>query len=67
MRDAGLYLVYMGLESGNEEGLKTLHKQVTVEQNLRAVQLLKQVGLLFGIRLHALRPRQHSRLRPRQP
>jgi radical SAM superfamily enzyme YgiQ (UPF0313 family) len=47
LRDAGLYLVYMGLESGNEEGLKTLHKQVTVEQNLRAVQLLKQVGLLF--------------------
>jgi anaerobic magnesium-protoporphyrin IX monomethyl ester cyclase len=47
MRDAGLYLVYMGLESGNEEGLKTLHKQVTVEQNLRAVEILKQVGLLF--------------------
>jgi anaerobic magnesium-protoporphyrin IX monomethyl ester cyclase len=47
MRDAGLYLVYMGLESGNEEGLKVLHKQVTVEQNLRAVQILKQVGLLF--------------------
>jgi anaerobic magnesium-protoporphyrin IX monomethyl ester cyclase len=47
LRNAGLYLVYMGLESGNEEGLKTLHKQVTVEQNLRAVQLLKQVGLLF--------------------
>jgi anaerobic magnesium-protoporphyrin IX monomethyl ester cyclase len=47
MRDAGLYLVYMGLESGNEEGLKTLHKQVTVEQNLRAVALLKQADLLF--------------------
>ncbi|ABF41337.1 Fe-S protein, radical SAM family [Candidatus Koribacter versatilis Ellin345] len=47
MRDAGLYLVYMGLESGNEEGLKTLHKQVSVEQNIRAVEMLKQVGLLF--------------------
>jgi len=47
MRDAGLYLVYMGLESGNEEGLKTLHKQITVEQNLRAVKILKEVGLLF--------------------
>jgi anaerobic magnesium-protoporphyrin IX monomethyl ester cyclase len=47
MRDAGLYLVYMGLESGNEQGLRTLHKQVSVEQNLRAVELLKQVGLLF--------------------
>jgi hypothetical protein len=37
----------MGLESGNEQGLRTLHKQVSVEQNLRAVELLKQVGLLF--------------------
>jgi anaerobic magnesium-protoporphyrin IX monomethyl ester cyclase len=47
MRDAGLYLVYMGLESGNEEGLKTLHKQITVEQNLRAVEILKNIGLVF--------------------
>lgn len=47
MKEAGLYLVYMGLESGNEEGLRTLHKQVTVEQNLRAVRLLKEAGLLF--------------------
>lgn len=47
MRDAGLYLVYMGLESGSEEGLKTLHKQITVEQNLRAVRMLKELGLMF--------------------
>jgi anaerobic magnesium-protoporphyrin IX monomethyl ester cyclase len=47
MRDAGLYLVYMGLESGSEQGLKTLHKQITVEQNIRAVEILKQVGLMF--------------------
>ena len=47
MREAGLYLVYMGLESGNEEGLKVLHKQITVVQNLRAVEILKSIGLLF--------------------
>ena len=47
MREAGLYMVYMGLESGTEEGLKTLHKQITVEQNLRAVEILKQIGALF--------------------
>jgi anaerobic magnesium-protoporphyrin IX monomethyl ester cyclase len=41
MRRAGLYMVYMGLESGTEEGLKTLHKQITVEQNIRAVEILK--------------------------
>jgi radical SAM superfamily enzyme YgiQ (UPF0313 family) len=47
LKNAGLYLVYMGLESGNDEGLKILHKQITVEQNLRAVQILKEVGLTF--------------------
>ncbi|MBV8708541.1 MAG: B12-binding domain-containing radical SAM protein [Acidobacteriaceae bacterium] len=47
MRDAGLYLVYMGLESGTEEGLKTLHKQITVEQNIAAVDALKKLGILF--------------------
>lgn len=47
MRDAGLYLVYMGLESGSEEGLKTLHKQMTVEQNLRAVDTLKGIDLMW--------------------
>jgi hypothetical protein len=47
MRDAGLYLVYMGLESGSEEGLETLHKQITVAQNLQAVDVLKGLGLMF--------------------
>jgi anaerobic magnesium-protoporphyrin IX monomethyl ester cyclase len=47
MKEAGLYLVYMGLESGSEEGLKTLHKQMTVEQNIRAVETLKSIGLMW--------------------
>jgi anaerobic magnesium-protoporphyrin IX monomethyl ester cyclase len=47
MRDAGLYLVYMGLESGSEEGLETLHKQITVAQNIKAVETLKSIGLMF--------------------
>lgn len=47
MREAGLYLVYMGLESGSEEGLEVLNKGITVEQNLRAVALLKSIGLMF--------------------
>lgn len=47
MRDAGLYLVYMGLESGSEQGLETLHKQITVEQNIRAVNVLKSIDLMW--------------------
>lgn len=47
MRDAGLYLVYMGLESGDEDGLVTLNKEITVEQNLAAVRMLKDLGIRF--------------------
>jgi radical SAM superfamily enzyme YgiQ (UPF0313 family) len=47
MRDAGLFMVYMGLESGSEEGLTTLHKQITVDENLRAVATLKELGIMF--------------------
>ncbi|MBA3811757.1 MAG: B12-binding domain-containing radical SAM protein [Caulobacteraceae bacterium] len=56
MRDAGLYLVYMGLESGTEEGLITLHKQITVEQNLRAVRTLKEIGVRFEFGFMLLDP-----------
>lgn len=46
LRDAGLYLVYMGLESGSEEGLDVLNKGLSVEQNLNAVRTLKSIGLM---------------------
>jgi radical SAM superfamily enzyme YgiQ (UPF0313 family) len=48
MQRAGLYLVYLGIESGTETGLTTLNKQVTVGDNLRAVRTLKDLGLSFG-------------------
>jgi hypothetical protein len=47
MRDAGLYLVYMGLESGSEEGLHTLNKGLEVAQNKGAVRILKELGLMY--------------------
>lgn len=56
MRDAGLYMVYMGLESGTEEGLVTLHKQITVEQNLQAVRTLKEIGIRFEFGFMLLDP-----------
>jgi Radical SAM superfamily len=56
MRDAGLYIVYMGLESGTEEGLKTLNKEITVEQNLRAVRILKDLGIMFEFGFMLLDP-----------
>jgi radical SAM superfamily enzyme YgiQ (UPF0313 family) len=56
MHEAGLYMVYMGLESGTEEGLKTLHKQITVEQNIRAVEILKEIGIIFEFGFMLLDP-----------
>jgi radical SAM superfamily enzyme YgiQ (UPF0313 family) len=56
MRDAGLYIVYMGLESGTEEGLKVLNKEITVEQNLRAVRILKDLGIMFEFGFMLLDP-----------
>jgi radical SAM superfamily enzyme YgiQ (UPF0313 family) len=48
LRDAGLFLVYMGIESGVEQGLKILHKDMTVQGNLEAVRVLKETGLLVS-------------------
>jgi len=56
MHEAGLYMVYMGLESGTEEGLKTLRKQITVEQNIRAVEILKEIGVIFEFGFMLLEP-----------
>ena len=45
LRDAGLFLVYMGLESGTEQGLRVLNKEMSVEENLAAVRTLKELEL----------------------
>jgi len=47
MQAAGLYLVYMGLESGDKQGLEVLDKGISVEQNRAAVATLKDLGLVF--------------------
>jgi anaerobic magnesium-protoporphyrin IX monomethyl ester cyclase len=56
MRDAGLYLVYMGLESGSDTSLETLHKQTTVAQNEAAVATMKELGILFDFGFMMLDP-----------
>ena len=56
MKAAGLYLVYMGLESGDGQGLDTLDKGISVEQNLAAVATLKRLGLVFDFGFMMLDP-----------
>ena len=48
MRDAGLYSVYLGIESGTPEGLETLNKQVSINDILQALAALKRLRLMFA-------------------
>jgi anaerobic magnesium-protoporphyrin IX monomethyl ester cyclase len=48
MREAGLFLVYMGIESGNDAGLEILFKQMTIQQNLNAIATLKQLDIVYS-------------------
>jgi radical SAM superfamily enzyme YgiQ (UPF0313 family) len=43
--ERGLLTVYLGIESGSASGLATLNKRATVEQNLRAMRILKETGV----------------------
>ncbi len=56
MRDAGLYMVYMGLESGSDASLMTLAKQTTAHRNEMAVDTVKKLGILFDFGFMMLDP-----------
>jgi anaerobic magnesium-protoporphyrin IX monomethyl ester cyclase len=46
-QSVGLYMVYLGIESGNAAGLQTLNKNISVGQNLHAVEIIKKLGLRY--------------------
>lgn len=52
LREAGLDLAYLGLETGNETLLKKINKGVTVAQQIEAGQKLKDAG--FGLSVTAI-------------
>lgn len=55
MKEAGCWLVAFGYESGSPETLEKVKKGATVEDNLRASKLMKEVGLKsFGFFLIGL-------------
>lgn len=55
-RDRGLLVVYLGVESGSVEGLATLNKHATVEQNLRAMRTLRKLNMEFDMGFMLLDP-----------
>ena len=53
MKRHGLSLVFIGLEEGTDEGLARLNKGMTVSENTRAVEILKnlEIGFDYGFML----------------
>ena len=49
MVEHGLFAIYLGVESGNEIGLKTLNKQVSVQKNIEAIGIVKAFNLALSI------------------
>ncbi|MFX1466003.1 MAG: B12-binding domain-containing radical SAM protein [Promethearchaeota archaeon] len=47
MKEAGLFLVYLGIESGNQKGLDVLNKQLSTEDHTRAVKILKSLNIIY--------------------
>ncbi len=48
LKKAGLYLAYLGIESGSNAGLETLNKQVKVNIILEALAILTKLNLMFA-------------------
>jgi radical SAM superfamily enzyme YgiQ (UPF0313 family) len=49
MLDHGLVAVYLGVESGNDTGLKVLNKHISAAQNMAAIELLKRHNVTTAI------------------
>lgn len=56
MKAVGLASVYLGIESGSNQGLKTFNKRYTVQDVERALDLLKGIGLPFEYGFMILEP-----------
>lgn len=45
MKNAGCYLIFFGCESGSQEMLDRIKKGLTVEQNYKGIELVRECGL----------------------
>lgn len=45
LKECGLAFICMGIESGNEQGLKTFNKRFTVQDVFRSVNVLRELGI----------------------
>jgi radical SAM superfamily enzyme YgiQ (UPF0313 family) len=49
LRDSGLGIIYLGLESGNPEILKRIKKNATIDQMVQAAKRVKESGILLSV------------------
>ena len=49
LKDLGLGIIYLGLESGNLEVLKRIRKNATIDQMVRAARRVKESGILLSV------------------
>jgi radical SAM superfamily enzyme YgiQ (UPF0313 family) len=49
LRDLGLNIIYLGVETGNVELLQKIHKGVTYEQMVEAGRRVKEAGILLSV------------------
>jgi radical SAM superfamily enzyme YgiQ (UPF0313 family) len=49
LKELGLGIIYLGLESGNPEVLKRIRKNATVKQMISAAKRVKEAGILLSI------------------
>ncbi|MFY3743268.1 B12-binding domain-containing radical SAM protein [Anaeromyxobacter sp. Red801] len=56
LREVGLTWVYLGIESGSEQGLRTCNKRFTVDDVHRGVALLRRLRLAFDYGFMLLDP-----------
>ncbi|HCU19486.1 MAG TPA: hypothetical protein DF818_09480 [Bacteroidales bacterium] len=47
MKNNGLFMVFIGIEEGTDDGLKMMNKGVTVTQNFNGINILKKLGIGF--------------------
>ena len=49
LKSLGLKIVYLGVETGNAELLKKIHKGVTCEQMIQAGRRIKEAGIILSV------------------
>jgi anaerobic magnesium-protoporphyrin IX monomethyl ester cyclase len=53
MKHCGLFMVFVGLEDGSDEGLKSLNRTMTIARSVKGIRILKklEIGFDYGFML----------------